>query len=201
MRHFQIGQQVFGALHPTATRGTYSDYAILGEEQLAPKPESLSHMVYGPSNYPCFPLIHVFLQIIYGLIVWYVNIPIHQSPMKSSVFKAEFNDIVMMLWFIITFRLHWACVCYLFLGHQTQICHDSCSLSHICLPYNRFVESLSFESRFTGIHIFTIVIKYKFVKLNFWITYFFKECTCDFSLTSLTNNRNVTCVCFYSTSV
>ncbi|KAG0614777.1 hypothetical protein M758_6G202600 [Ceratodon purpureus] len=43
VRHFRVGDQVFGALHPTATRGTYSDYAILGEEQLAPKPESLSH--------------------------------------------------------------------------------------------------------------------------------------------------------------
>ena len=45
VRHFRVGDQVFGALHPTATRGTYSDYAILGEEQLAPKPESLSHAV------------------------------------------------------------------------------------------------------------------------------------------------------------
>ncbi|KAG0626048.1 hypothetical protein M758_2G098600 [Ceratodon purpureus] len=43
VRHFHVGDQVFGALHPTATRGTYSEYAILGEEQLAPKPESLSH--------------------------------------------------------------------------------------------------------------------------------------------------------------
>ncbi|XP_024394923.1 uncharacterized protein [Physcomitrium patens] len=43
VRQLLVGDQVFGALHPTATRGTYSDYAILGEEQLAPKPESLSH--------------------------------------------------------------------------------------------------------------------------------------------------------------
>lgn len=45
VRHFHVGDQVFGSLHPTATRGTYSEYAILGEEQLAPKPESLSHTV------------------------------------------------------------------------------------------------------------------------------------------------------------
>lgn len=105
VRHFQVGQQVFGALHPTATRGTYSDYAILGEEQLAPKPESLSHTVYDPSNYPYIPLIHAFLQSIHGFIVLYVNIPTLQSPVKSNVFKAEFNDIVMMLWFIISLRV------------------------------------------------------------------------------------------------
>jgi hypothetical protein len=48
-----------------------------------------------------------------------------------------------------------------------------------------------------GICIFTVVVKYKykFVKLNFRINYFFKECISDFSLTSLSNNRNVTCVC------
>lgn len=40
-----VGQQVFGALHPTAVRGTYSNYAILSEDELAPKPESLSHVV------------------------------------------------------------------------------------------------------------------------------------------------------------
>ena len=45
-----------------------------------------------------------------------------------------------------------------------------------------------------GICIFTVVVKYKFVKLNFRINYFFKECTSDFSLTSLSNNRNVACV-------
>lgn len=51
VRHFRVGDQVFGALHPTATRGTYSDYAILDEEQLAPKPESLSHSVC--ESQPC----------------------------------------------------------------------------------------------------------------------------------------------------
>lgn len=48
---FHLGDQVFGALHPTATRGTYSEYAILGEEQLAPKPESLSHSVRSVSSF------------------------------------------------------------------------------------------------------------------------------------------------------
>lgn len=88
VRHFQVGQQVFGALHPTATRGTYSDYAILGEEQLAPKPESLSHTVYGPSNYPCLPLIHVFLQIIHGFIVLYVNMSTLQSSVKKQCLQS-----------------------------------------------------------------------------------------------------------------
>lgn len=40
-----VGQEVFGALHPTAVRGTYSDYSILADEQLVPKPSSLSHAV------------------------------------------------------------------------------------------------------------------------------------------------------------
>ncbi|KAL3677457.1 hypothetical protein R1sor_027405 [Riccia sorocarpa] len=44
VRHLQIGEEVFGALHPTAIRGTYSDYAILAEEQLIRKPASLSHV-------------------------------------------------------------------------------------------------------------------------------------------------------------
>lgn len=44
VKQLQLGQQVFGALHPTATRGTYSDYAILAEDQLVIKPSSLSHM-------------------------------------------------------------------------------------------------------------------------------------------------------------
>ncbi|CAM6108383.1 unnamed protein product [Calypogeia fissa] len=43
VRHLHVGQEVFGALHPTAVRGTYSDYSILAEEQLALKPPSLSH--------------------------------------------------------------------------------------------------------------------------------------------------------------
>lgn len=40
-----VGQQVFGALHPTAVRGTYTDYAILSEEEVTSKPDSLSHVV------------------------------------------------------------------------------------------------------------------------------------------------------------
>ncbi|KAJ6832652.1 putative reticulon-4-interacting protein 1, mitochondrial [Iris pallida] len=39
-----IGQEVFGALHPTAVRGTYTDYAILSEDELSVKPESVSHV-------------------------------------------------------------------------------------------------------------------------------------------------------------
>ncbi|RLM94241.1 reticulon-4-interacting protein 1 [Panicum miliaceum] len=38
-----IGQEVFGALHPTALRGTYADYAILSLDELTPKPSTLSH--------------------------------------------------------------------------------------------------------------------------------------------------------------
>ncbi|KAH6764250.1 GroES-like zinc-binding alcohol dehydrogenase family protein [Perilla frutescens var. hirtella] len=39
-----VGQEVFGALHPTAVRGTYTDYAILAEDELTPKPETISHV-------------------------------------------------------------------------------------------------------------------------------------------------------------
>jgi reticulon-4-interacting protein 1, mitochondrial len=42
---FSIGQEVFGALHPTALRGTYADYAILSLDELTPKPSTLSHAV------------------------------------------------------------------------------------------------------------------------------------------------------------
>lgn len=45
VRSLKVGEQVFGALHPTAVRGTYTDYAILPEDELAPKPESISHAV------------------------------------------------------------------------------------------------------------------------------------------------------------
>ncbi|CAA2977648.1 reticulon-4-interacting 1, mitochondrial [Olea europaea subsp. europaea] len=31
---FSVDQEVFGALHPTAVRGTYTDYAILAEDGL-----------------------------------------------------------------------------------------------------------------------------------------------------------------------
>ncbi|XP_045801293.1 reticulon-4-interacting protein 1, mitochondrial [Trifolium pratense] len=39
-----VGQQVFGALHPTAIRGTYTDYAILSQDEVTAKPDSLSHV-------------------------------------------------------------------------------------------------------------------------------------------------------------
>ncbi len=42
---FTIGQEVFGALHPTAIRGTYTDYAILSQDELTSKPSTLSHVV------------------------------------------------------------------------------------------------------------------------------------------------------------
>ncbi|CAA0816011.1 GroES-like zinc-binding alcohol dehydrogenase family protein [Striga hermonthica] len=44
VRSLSIGQEVFGALHPTAVRGTYVDYAILAEDELVRKPESISHV-------------------------------------------------------------------------------------------------------------------------------------------------------------
>ncbi|KAF5197446.1 Quinone oxidoreductase-like protein [Thalictrum thalictroides] len=44
VRSLNVGQDVFGALHPTAIRGTYADYAILKEEELAPKPPSVTHV-------------------------------------------------------------------------------------------------------------------------------------------------------------
>lgn len=44
VKQLQVGQEVFGALHPTAVRGTYSDYSILEEDQLVAKPSGLSHM-------------------------------------------------------------------------------------------------------------------------------------------------------------
>ncbi|XP_008798278.2 reticulon-4-interacting protein 1, mitochondrial-like isoform X3 [Phoenix dactylifera] len=37
-------REVFGALHPTAVRGTYADYAILSEDELTLKPPSLTHV-------------------------------------------------------------------------------------------------------------------------------------------------------------
>lgn len=39
-----VGQEVFGALHPTAVRGTYADYAILSEDELTLKPPSVTHV-------------------------------------------------------------------------------------------------------------------------------------------------------------
>lgn len=45
VRTFGAGEEVFGALHPTAVRGTYADYAVLSEKELAPKPCSMTHVV------------------------------------------------------------------------------------------------------------------------------------------------------------
>ena len=42
---FSIGQEVYGALHPTAMRGTCADYAILSQDELTPKPSTLTHVV------------------------------------------------------------------------------------------------------------------------------------------------------------
>ncbi|XP_042947322.1 reticulon-4-interacting protein 1, mitochondrial-like isoform X1 [Carya illinoinensis] len=44
VRSLSVGQEVFGALHPTAIRGTYADYAILSEDELAPKPVGVTHV-------------------------------------------------------------------------------------------------------------------------------------------------------------
>ncbi|KAA8523946.1 hypothetical protein F0562_010369 [Nyssa sinensis] len=44
VRTLSVGQEVFGALHPTAVRGTYADYAILSEDELSVKPVSISHV-------------------------------------------------------------------------------------------------------------------------------------------------------------
>ncbi|XVF18762.1 hypothetical protein REPUB_Repub11eG0051200 [Reevesia pubescens] len=44
VKSLTVGQEVFGALHPTAVRGTYTDYAILSEDELSPKPASVTHV-------------------------------------------------------------------------------------------------------------------------------------------------------------
>ncbi|KAE8703280.1 SUN domain-containing protein 2-like [Hibiscus syriacus] len=44
VKSLTVGQKVFGALHPTAVRGTYTDYAILSEDELSPKPASVTHV-------------------------------------------------------------------------------------------------------------------------------------------------------------
>ncbi|KAF5948660.1 hypothetical protein HYC85_014617 [Camellia sinensis] len=46
VRSLSVGQEVFGALHPTAVRGTYTDYAILSEDELTAKPVSISHVMH-----------------------------------------------------------------------------------------------------------------------------------------------------------
>lgn len=45
VRSLIVGQEVFGALHPTAVRGTYADFAVLLEDELTSKPVSLTHVV------------------------------------------------------------------------------------------------------------------------------------------------------------
>ncbi|KAE8681093.1 RNA exonuclease 4-like [Hibiscus syriacus] len=44
VKSLTVGQEVFGALHPTAVRGTYTDYAILSKDELSPKPASVTHV-------------------------------------------------------------------------------------------------------------------------------------------------------------
>ncbi|XP_027342239.1 reticulon-4-interacting protein 1, mitochondrial isoform X2 [Abrus precatorius] len=44
VKSVSVGEEVFGALHPTAVRGTYTDYAILSEDEVTLKPSSLSHL-------------------------------------------------------------------------------------------------------------------------------------------------------------
>eukprot|EP00897_Mesotaenium_endlicherianum_P008477 jgi/Mesen1/7658/ME000400S06854 len=43
-QQWRVGDEVFGALHPTAVRGSYSHYALLEGDQLAPKPSPMSHV-------------------------------------------------------------------------------------------------------------------------------------------------------------
>ncbi|KAL9692009.1 hypothetical protein QQ045_012440 [Rhodiola kirilowii] len=44
VRSLNVGQEVFGVLHPIAARDTYTDYVILPESELAKKPEQMSHV-------------------------------------------------------------------------------------------------------------------------------------------------------------
>ncbi|KAK6946670.1 hypothetical protein RJ641_000143 [Dillenia turbinata] len=44
VKSLAVGQEVFGALHPTAVRGTYADYAILPQDELTAKPTSFGHV-------------------------------------------------------------------------------------------------------------------------------------------------------------
>ncbi|KAL2331390.1 hypothetical protein Fmac_018971 [Flemingia macrophylla] len=44
VKSLRVGDEVFGALHPTAVRGTYTDYAVLSEEEVVSKPGSLDHV-------------------------------------------------------------------------------------------------------------------------------------------------------------
>ena len=51
VKSLTVGQEVFGALHPTIARGTYGDYAIFLEDGLSLKPASITHVeasaIYG----------------------------------------------------------------------------------------------------------------------------------------------------------
>ncbi|XP_021773752.1 reticulon-4-interacting protein 1, mitochondrial-like [Chenopodium quinoa] len=44
VRSVSVGEEVFGALHPTALRGTYADYSIFPAEEIAKKPAAMSHV-------------------------------------------------------------------------------------------------------------------------------------------------------------
>ncbi|KAK9078225.1 hypothetical protein SSX86_002282 [Deinandra increscens subsp. villosa] len=52
VRTLTVGQEVFGALHPTAVRGTYADYAVLSEDQLTQKPTTISHVEASAIPFP-----------------------------------------------------------------------------------------------------------------------------------------------------
>ncbi|XP_030537838.2 reticulon-4-interacting protein 1, mitochondrial-like [Rhodamnia argentea] len=43
VQSFTVGEEVFGALHPSVRRGTYTDYAIVSEFHLTQKPKSITH--------------------------------------------------------------------------------------------------------------------------------------------------------------
>jgi NADPH:quinone reductase-like Zn-dependent oxidoreductase len=60
VKSVSVGQQVFGALHPTAIRGTYTDYAILSQDEVTAKPDSLSHVVW---------VLEMFLFYVYHLLL------------------------------------------------------------------------------------------------------------------------------------
>lgn len=66
VRSLSVGQEVFGALHPTAVRGTYVDYAILSEEELTEKPMSLTHVVIG-YKFQVLCMVYLFSNKAYSL--------------------------------------------------------------------------------------------------------------------------------------
>ncbi|CAI9264129.1 unnamed protein product [Lactuca saligna] len=45
-----VRQEIFRALHPTAMRGTYSDFSIHVEDQFTSKPSTISHVDCGVDN-------------------------------------------------------------------------------------------------------------------------------------------------------